>query len=374
MKGAYDSAPKFQNYKIGQNEELSRQMRMERLYLDKQVRQYIDNLPDDASVDKLPGTMVKPVTEFLDAQRMQYGQIARQLVKSPAGSPRYMQARNQMTKIQSQWKNLSSQLDNFKNLKQEFLKDFDSGLVSNGARTKILKKLFKTDDYNISLSSGSLTYIMDDGEEISAANLPKYFNRNATAVDSLLKLNQQAYKNGLPIDKTSDYLYRRQVRQLITKGGREGVLSLATDEFLDKPLIDVENLNDPNYHLLKEENHEELRDFVIESWMGGISASAEEAYRFKQQKSRPQTGLDYNTVKEIWDSGDLDQLSNMLPVNSKTKIDAYDDGTYEIYPPGRKEPYKLDPSNPRHFGLFLKALGVAGGGGAGIQGIDINRI
>jgi len=377
MIGAGRAADKFQDYRIGKrNEDLSRQMQMKRMYEDKEIRKYIDNLGPGAEIDKLPGSMQKPVTDFLNSSRMKYGELARRVAKTPAGSPFYMQARSEMNKIQSQFKNLSSQLDNFKNLKQEYLSDFDSGVISKGSDSSILKRLFSTDDYLIDLSNGSLEFTLNDGSKVSASNLPKYFNRNAKAVNGLLKLNQQAYKNALPIDKTSDYLYRRQVRQLVTQGGRDGLLSLATDVFLDNAMIDVDNLNDPNYYLLAEENHEQLRDFVINSWMDGISTASNEAYTRKQRRSKPQgSGLDYATVLKIWQSGDLDQLTNLLPLDSKVSFDGYDDGTYDIKLGSIIKGKNIDPTNPDHLQRLLTILGVSGGGRSSSSvRIDLDKI
>jgi len=362
IQGAYSSAPKFQSYRIGRkDDDLSRQMRMQRMYEDREVRKYIENLGPGAQVDKLPGSMQEPVTNFLNDNRMRYGQLARIAAKAPAGSPQYMKVRGEMNKIQGQFKNLSSQLDNFKNLKQEYLSDFDEGVISKGSKDSQLKQLFKTDDYLIDLSNGSLEFQLEDGTRIAGSNLPKYFNRNATAVDGLLKLNQQAYKNALPIDKTSDYLYRRQIKQLVTQGGREGLLSLALDEFLDAPLIDIDNPNDPNYGLLKEENHEQLRDFVVNNWMNGISTAANEAYMQRRRSARPQTGLDYNDIMKVWQSGDLWPLMNLLPMDSKVKIEEVDDGTWDITIPGRKMPINVNTEDQSTLPLFLKALGISGG-------------
>ena len=373
ITGAGIAADKFQSYRIGKrNDDLSRQMQMKRMYEDREVRKYIDNLGPGAEVDKLPGSMQEPVTNFLNDSRLRYGRLARQAAKAPAGSPFYMKSKAEMNKIQGQFKNLSSQLDNFKNLKQEYLADFDEGVISKGSDSSMLKRLFSTDDYQIDLSKGSLEFMLEDGTRVAGSNLPKYFNRNAKAVDGLLKLNQQAYKNALPIDKTSDYLYRRQVRQLVTQGGRDGLLSLATDEFLDAPLIDIDNLNDPNHHLLSEENHEQLRDFVIDSWMHGISTASEEAYRFKQRSSRPRgTGIDYKTVMQIWQSGDLDQLTNLLPLNSKLSLDGYDDGSYDIKLGNRVVRRGIHPGKPETLNLLLEVLGISGGSSSGV---DINKI
>lgn len=373
IEGAYTSAPKFQNYSIDPQGEMSKQLQLKRIYDDRNLRRYIEQLPQGVELDKVPGSMRAPISQYLNSSRMRYGMLARQLAKAPAGTPQYMQMREEMLGIQSSYKNLSTELDNFKNLKQEFLQDFDAGIISKGSETSKLKELFAKEDYQITMQDGRLNFLMDDGSFMPAAQLPTYFNQNAEAVDGLLKLNQQAYKNALPIDDNSDYLYRRQVRQLVTKNGREGMLSLATDQFLDQPLIDIDNLNDPNYYLLKEENHDQLRDFLVNNWMDGISSAANDAYTMKSRSSRVGTGIDINQALQIWQSGDLSQLGNLLPLNSKMKIDGYDDGTYDIKVGGRTMPYVIDPKNPQHLQLYMKALGLQMPN-VNIGNIDINQI
>ena len=204
-----------------------------------------------------------------------------------------------------------------------------------------------------------------------------YFLKNAEAVDGLLKLNQQAYKNALPIDKTSDYLYRRQVQQLVGGKGREGMLSLATDGFLDAPLINLKNPNDPNLFLLKEENHEQLKSFLVDNWMGGISAAASEAYKMKNRASNmvgSLGNLDYKSIMDIWNTGDLEQLTNMLPLDSKIGIVGYDDGTYDLKMGSRTVRKGIDPGEPQHLNMLLEVLGVPSMGGNSGGGIDINKI
>jgi len=373
IQGAGLSAPKFQDYSIFPNKDVSRQMQLQRMYQDRNVRRYIDNLPPGADIDKLPASMQEPVQMFLNDKRMRYGQMARQISRPGAaiGSPMYMKLQADMNKTANEIKNLSNQLDNFKALKTEFLEDFDEGIISNGSNTSQLKELFSTDEYKIDLTSGSLQFILENGETVNGANLPKYFNRNATAVDGLLKLNQQAYKSAMPImDKTSDYLYRRQVTQLVTQGGRDGLLSLATDKFLDNPMIDVDNIDDPNAYLLKEENHKQLQDFVINNWMQGISSAAQSAYNMKQRVSNAASGISAKNAMQIWNSGDLSQITNMLPLNSKISVVPYDDGTYDLKMGNRVVRSGIDPGKPEHLNLFLEVLGVPGGNNS----IDLSKI
>ncbi len=381
IQGAAYSAPKFQSYNPFDAKEMKQQA-LQQVYQDRNVRRYIDQLPQGVELDKVPSSMHGPVKQFLSAKKMQYGQLARQISGSnvPAGSPMYMQIQGEMQKIQGEFKSLSQDLDNFKNYKTEYLQDFDTGGISSGAQDARIKELFGKDDYKVQIVDGKLNFLMDDGSFLAAKDIgskESYFLKNAEAVDGLLKLNQQAYKNALPIDKTSDYLYRRQVQQLVGGKGREGMLSLATDGFLDAPLINLKNPNDPNLFLLKEENHEQLKSFLVDNWMGGISAAASEAYKMKNRASNmvgSLGNLDYKSIMDIWNTGDLEQLTNMLPLDSKIGIVGYDDGTYDLKMGSRTVRKGIDPGEPQHLNMLLEVLGVPSMGGNSGGGIDINKI
>lgn len=381
IQGAAYSAPKFQSYNPFDAKEMKQQA-LQQVYQDRNVRRYIDQLPQGVELDKVPSSMHGPVKQFLSVKKMQYGQLARQISGSnvPAGSPMYMQIQGEMQKIQGEFKSLSQDLDNFKNYKTEYLQDFDTGGISSGAQDARIKELFGKDDYKVQIVDGKLNFLMDDGSFLAAKDIgskESYFLKNAEAVDGLLKLNQQAYKNALPIDKTSDYLYRRQVQQLVGGKGREGMLSLATDGFLDAPLINLKNPNDPNLFLLKEENHEQLKSFLVDNWMGGISAAASEAYKMKNRASNmvgSLGNLDYKSIMDIWNTGDLEQLTNMLPLDSKIGIVGYDDGTYDLKMGSRTVRKGIDPGEPQHLNMLLEVLGVPSMGGNSGGGIDINKI
>lgn len=375
MAGAKASAPKFQSYRLfGANDPLTRQQQMKRIHDNNVTRKYIESLPDEIEIAKLTPSMQGPITGYLNANRIKYGQMARRLTKLPPGSAQYMNVKNEMQGIQSKFKSLSGELDNFKNLKTEYLKDFDAGVISNGSDTNALAELFKKDDYEISLEGGRLAFKMEDGSYLDASAIKPYFNRNAKAVDGLLKLNQQAYKNALPIDENSEFMYKRQIRQLATAGGRDGLLSLATDRFLDHPMINIDDPNDPFAYLLNEENHDQLRDFVVDNWMKGISSAAQEAFSMRKRGGAFGTQIDPMKAMQIWKSGDLSQITNLLPLDSKVSIvpSKSKRGTYDMKIGSRVVRSGIDAGDPNHMNLFLEVLGVPSM--SSNSGIDINKI
>jgi len=368
MEGAYVSAPKFQSYELFGNPEYNKQQAMQKIYQDRNVRKYIEQMPS-IELEKVNGSMRGPTSQYLNGARMEYGRLARNLANpnvSP-GSPIYMETMARMQKIQGEIRTLSTDLDNFKNTKTEFLQDFDGGIVSRGSKIDDLKELSAKDDYEVAIQNGKMMVKMEDGRMVSLSDVNGYFNRNAQSVDELLKLNQQAYKNGMPIDESSDFMYRRQVRELATKAGREGLISLAVDNFLGNPMIDMDNPNDPNLALLNENNHDQLRDFVVNNWMSGISQAADQAYQMKNRAGNIMSNLSYKQVMDIWNTGDLEQITNLLPLNSKVSVEGYDDGTYDLKIGSRTVRKGIDPGEPQHLNMLLEVLGIPGGGGSGID-------
>ena len=156
-------------------------------------------------------------------------------------------------------KNISSNLDQFKASKTEFLKDYDSKTISEGANTDQLKLLYSGEP-SYSLINGQVKYQLEDGSMVDGNNLPKYFNKNSDGANKLMQLNESSYNSGTQWDDYQRSMYERKVRNIVQEKGREGLLSLATDTFLDEPLITKDS---PDSWLLQEENHDQLEQYVI---------------------------------------------------------------------------------------------------------------
>ena len=104
--------------------------------------------------------------------------------------------------------------------------------------------------------------------------------------------------------------------------------------------------------------------------MQGISSAAQSAYNMKQRVSNVASGVSAQNAMQIWNSGDLSQITNMLPLNSKISVVPYDDGTYDLKMGNRVVRSGIDPGKPEHLNLFLEVLGVPGGNNS----IDLSKI
>jgi len=256
-------------------------------FLNKKVDTYIDNLPAGYEVEKLPSSMRDGVTNWSKDMQIQAGNWARVMKKNKPGSLGYIEAKAGFQGIKNQFKNISSNLDQFKASKTEFLQDYDSKTISEGADTDKLKLLYSSDNHNYSLVNGQLKFELPDGSMIDGNNLPKYFNKNSDGANKLMQLNEASYKSGGNWDSYTRSMYERKVRNVVQEKGREGLLSLATDKFLDAPIIAKDH---PNSWLLQEENHEQLEQYVIDQYVNGMESAAGQGYEKKQSSSNGGSG------------------------------------------------------------------------------------
>tara|TARA_R100001443_G_scaffold113499_1_gene128330 strand:- start:333 stop:1544 length:1212 start_codon:yes stop_codon:yes gene_type:complete len=351
-------------------------------FLNSKVNKYIDNLPPNYEVAKLPPSMRQGVTEYAKDQQIMAGNFNRILKKTKPGSSAYINAKNEIDTIKNNFKNLSSTLDNFSAYKSEFLKDFDAGSISNGADTDKLKLLYSTDNYRYSLMNNNLSFQLEDGSMVEGNNLPKYFLRNGDGGKKLIELNSQSYSAGKQWDDFTRKHYERQVRNIIKEKGREGLLSLATDTFLDEPLITKDS---PDSWLLQEENHDQLEQYVINRYTNGMEEAANSGYQSAQTKTKLSEGTTTSTAlttpeyaNQYWESGNLNMITNEPGWDPKYEVVNNGDGTFDItYRERSNAPIQvikknLDPTNPNHKVYWDDAL--LGGSQPVSSGIDTNQI
>jgi hypothetical protein len=322
-------------------------------YLNKKVDSYIDNLPAGYEVEKLPSGMRNGVTNWSKDLQIQAGNHARLMKKTKPGSPQFINARNEFQNIKNQFKNISTNLDQFKAAKTEFLQDYDSKTISEGVDTDRLKLLYSTDTYNYSLVNGQLQFQLPDGSMVDGNKLPKYFNKNSDGANKLLQLNESSYKSGGQWDSYTKSMYERKVNNIVQEKGREGLLSLATDTFLDAPIIAKDH---PNSWLLQEENHEQLQQYVVDQYVQGMESAAGQGYQKKQSKTSTGGGgsskysANISNPDQYFSNDKIMDIKDELGPSSNHSIEAGEDGIYElkINKPG-SAPWKqvIDMKDPK---------------------------
>jgi len=113
------------------------------------------------------------------------------------------------------------------------------------------------------------------------STIQKPFLKDFAAADSILQLNESVYNAGQSLSGARQDMVRNKLKNMINSGGRDTLLSLASDDFLIEGGL---NLQDPS--LFEPENQELLSEMVLDSYMDAITNTASQGANDK----RPATG------------------------------------------------------------------------------------
>jgi len=256
------------------------------------VANYLENMAEPLNVAKIAPKYRDAVTKFLVGKRNEYAQAARVASRYNPSSSGYFDAVSKMNSISDSFEQLSSQFDLFKKMKEEDLPDFTGRLVSDGNKSEDLSILTDvlTDKYDISITDGgNISFftggISEDGQNYiinkELNDLPKYFNKDFKTANKIVELNKDIYSKGNKLDAASSDFLKLQLKTMMAEGGRETVISLATDDFIiDGGLgLDPALVND-------ESRHDELTNIVIDQYLKMFQKTAAAGYSVAEQKRK----------------------------------------------------------------------------------------
>ena len=246
------------------------------------VAGYIDGLNSEIDLTQLTGEQQGAVTNFLVENKNTYARAASEIAKiDDATDPRYMELREQMNGVQNSFKNLAGQVNAFKEDKIAYLKDFDDRRISDGNGIGSLASAAKiyTDQGNIGVGKGgNLNFWDADKEEYTNyANVQKPFLKDFKSANNILSLNESVYSAGSSLSGARQNMIRNKLKNMISSGGRDTLLSLASDDFLIEGGL---NLSDPS--LFDPANQDLLQDAVLNSYMDALSDTAAQGARDKK--------------------------------------------------------------------------------------------
>ena len=246
------------------------------------VAGYIDGLNSEIDLTQLTGEQQGAVTNFLVENKNTYARAASEIAKiDDATDPRYMELREQMNGVQNSFKNLAGQVNAFKEDKIAYLKDFDDRRISDGNGIGSLASAAKiyTDQGNIGVGKGgNLNFWDADKEEYTNyANVQKPFLKDFKSANNILSLNESVYSAGSSLSGARQNMIRNKLKNMISSGGRDTLLSLASDDFLIEGGL---NLSDPS--LFEPANQDLLQDAVLNSYMDALSDTAAQGARDKK--------------------------------------------------------------------------------------------
>lgn len=274
------------NTSLSQVIKLNAIKKAERMAANAKVSTYINQLNSDIDLTNLTDSQQQAVTNYLVKERNVYADAARQISKiEDTSSEEYLDLRDQMNGIQRSFGNLATQLNGFKEDKISYLKDFDDNRVSDGNEIGSLKKASRiyTDEGSMGIGpGGQVTFWDDDNLKYeNYSTIQKPFLKDFKSADSILALNESVYNAGQTLSGARQDMVRNKLKNMINAGGRDTLLSLASDDFL----IDG-GLNLQNPDLFEPENQELLSEMVLDGYMNALIDTAIQGANDK----RPATG------------------------------------------------------------------------------------
>lgn len=274
----------------------------------RRTASYINQLNSDVDLTSLTQEQQQGVNNFLVNGRNEYAEIAVQLSKmdDPA-SPEYMEYKSKLSSINRSFQNLSNQIKNYKEDKIGYLKDFDESLVSDGNTSAAIENAASayTNEASFAVNPSGNLMIWDNQNEDykSYGELEKPFLKDFKSADSILSMNESLYSKGRALTGATETMTRNKLQSMVSKGGRDTLLSLASDDFMMEGGL---GLQDPS--LFEPGNEDALKKAVVDGYMNVLKDTAKQGANDKRPASNGRTGGFSGSLKdEIAVSSDIQQ-------------------------------------------------------------------
>lgn len=257
--------------------------------INNKVANYIESLNSEFDVTQLDPTQQSAVTNYLVQQKRIYADTAMRVSNLEPDHPMYMEGVSQLNEIRNSFTNLAAELNTYKEDKLNYVKDFDNGMLSEGNNIGTLGSASNiyTGESTLGIGKGgALNFWNEDGGEFkSYRQTKKPFLKDFDGANKIMQINENVYNSGKVLQGARKNMIRQQVSQLITQGGRNSLLSLASDDFVVQGGL---NLEDPS--LFEPENEDLLREEVLNSYMNAFVDSSIQGANDKRPSSRRGTG------------------------------------------------------------------------------------
>ena len=275
----------------------------EKSAINNKVSSYINQLNSDIDLTNLNDSQQQAVTNYLVQEKNKYAEAAVQITKiEDPSSKEYLDYRDQMNSIKRSFGNLAKQLNGYKEDKISYLKDFDDRRVSDGNEVGSLRKASRiyTNEGSMGIGpGGQVTFWDDDGGKYeNYSTIQKPFLKDFKSADSILALNESVYSAGQTLSGARLDMIRNKLKNMINSGGRDTVLSLASDDFLIEGGL---NLQDPS--LFEPENQDLLADTVLNSYMEALTSTSKQGANDKRPASGSKTAGMGGALKDEINTG-----------------------------------------------------------------------
>lgn len=241
--------------------------------------EFIENLSTGNAKLGLPPAAKQQLNSYLINIRKKYADAARKAGMLPSGSSGHQKYVNEMNNVNSAIQTLADQVDSFKANQLEYIKDFDNDALSNvdkvNGKANVISKLYRGDlEMNIN-NDGTINF-GEEGKFVPYSAIANHSIKQYKLADNILKLTNDMYKTATPLSPERKALIMNQVNALVSKGGKDAIISLVTDNLIPG----FENIN-VSPELYKTENYPKLQKLFLEKIGHGIEAAAKAGYEDK---------------------------------------------------------------------------------------------
>ena len=304
--------------------------------VDSRAMSLINQYPPDPQFDKIPEEARDPLLNFVNQNKQNYFNVARQLATMRPTDEGFMEMSSQLQSLKSGMVTANDYLNDFKNLKEEYFQERNN--ISNGMSPEEKRKLdlvFLENQFSMEYDAfGTPTYKTALGD-IQHADLSNYYTKDdAFALEIMNKANDvySSGARGVNLENTPAYnLLKNSLTMAINQGGPERLQSLIKDNLLEG--YNLANINPDNY---TDEN--QMKNDIVNNIMGhlvNVNKSGLDQYKKVNKPSTPQFGQsmrdDLNTTQGIAKnaiefanlagSGNVDRMVSLLRQSDIDNVD-----------------------------------------------------
>ena len=257
---------------------------------EKQLRSYLNKLPEDVDLGAIPAKYRNNISEFLMKQKTAYVNAANTVDEYEVGSKSYMNRIAKMNTIRQSFETLDQQMKAYGENKKEMIDMIENQSISlfgeNQANVNLLRGVYN-EEYDMNIDEyGNVSFLGDDGA-VQLNDLPGYEPKDYTIAKSMTDMAVQAYKNGV-ILKPGDIMYNQYKNQLkmgLDSGGVPRIMSVIHDGLVgDMPMIDIPDIQAAVQNFEAGQlSLEGLRDIVVSNYMDVIVEQSKTGYKVKQK-------------------------------------------------------------------------------------------
>jgi hypothetical protein len=342
--------------------QLRREAKAEEARSNAKIEKYLSQMPDGVDTSKVPSSARGELQGWAKSKHIEFGNYAQQaaVAESQGDYSTAISYKQKMAQVEQQFKNLDSQLSNFKQYKDTFLKDAEDGAISNALNPKkraLLSSVY-TDDMIMEFTDEGTIMFTDETGYLKFDDIPDYTVKNNKGASEILKMNDSLFNSGSRISSSKERLLKMKL-QNITKS-RDEVLSLATDDFITEGGLGILD-QDLLYNV---ERTDELRNKVIDSYMQMFKETANLSYSQKQSRANNGSALSERDamaqIKGLADAmktGDPEAINEVLGKGFDVMQSDIEKGKIEIFN-SKDEMVVIDPTDINELTKLFKLKNI----------------